>query len=718
SWAVSTRAGDQPRSDWTNIRWTFEGFMDYVRSVPNGRAVICVNVATGSPEEAAEWVRYANKVKGYHIRDWQIGNENDGDWEEAGPLSARQYAAKFLSFSRAMKAVDPSIHIHGPLHSSDEFNIKGDGLYSGHSWMETFLQVVGEAEKRDHKTWLDAVDFHTYPYWTSTRVEALGMLRGSARPGPWMDTLAKWMATYLPDGGKREVHMSEFSSTVVASSQTLRAVQASSVLHLFAQFLVRFGDRGHVLPWDTYGSLQKGPDGTYGSLRMANLTPAGSKSSWGNYTPSTQYYGLRLASQDWVREGLHMLPVQASDSAVRAFALGNGDTTRILLINLSGRELPVQVSRNDGLRVAGQVFLFSDANYLWQGDGQDAFANPGMGPWSNRFSSSASVDVQLPAMGIALVSWDPTPPEANPVIGTHYALRSSTLLPGDTLTFWGSFRQDQGSLLKGSYRCPPFVNNMELQFADGVPGGSQEGVFLQISIPRNAKPGPYRLGLELEGEGGEGLAEVLKFRVRGSYRTVLALADFNGSVADVDEDFYTYAHGENSTSITPTLQSGLPPQGGFLKATFHIEQPLGQGWPNFAALHFPVRLDQMAGQNIPGVPKGTVIAGVVFDYACQHSNPDGFFEFYAPSTVVTDYDEFRIPLRNTHGNWVRDTVLWSQMNQEGWGKSMGALDATIIKELEFRIRGEGDGELRLDNLFLLAEDGKEIPLPEGLRRIR
>ena len=54
--------------------------MKYIKTLPNAQAVICVNAGTGTSKEAAAWVRYANKVKGYNIKQWQIGNELDGEW--------------------------------------------------------------------------------------------------------------------------------------------------------------------------------------------------------------------------------------------------------------------------------------------------------------------------------------------------------------------------------------------------------------------------------------------------------------------------------------------------------------------------------------------------------------------------------------------------------------------------------------------------------------
>ena len=69
------------------------------------------NAPHPTPEEvleaAVEWVRYANIVKGYNVKYWEIGNEDslNSEW------TPEKYANTVVQFSRAMKAVDPSIKI-------------------------------------------------------------------------------------------------------------------------------------------------------------------------------------------------------------------------------------------------------------------------------------------------------------------------------------------------------------------------------------------------------------------------------------------------------------------------------------------------------------------------------------------------------------------------------------------------------------------------------
>jgi alpha-N-arabinofuranosidase len=89
--------------------------------------LITVNVVTGSPEEAASWVRYVNKQKLVSsltgkllpkVLFWEIGNEpylHEG--EEKFWMKPTTYASKALHFIAAMKKIDPDIKVGIPLRN-------------------------------------------------------------------------------------------------------------------------------------------------------------------------------------------------------------------------------------------------------------------------------------------------------------------------------------------------------------------------------------------------------------------------------------------------------------------------------------------------------------------------------------------------------------------------------------------------------------------------
>ena len=120
-------------------------------------ALICVNLGTGTAEEAAAWVEYCNGPADsqygemrsrnghpapYNIRYWQIGNEMFGGWE-IGYTGREGYIRGYKAFRAAMAAADPGIR----------FLIDGnDG-----EWNRAML--------RECSGLFDYIDVHFYPHW-------------------------------------------------------------------------------------------------------------------------------------------------------------------------------------------------------------------------------------------------------------------------------------------------------------------------------------------------------------------------------------------------------------------------------------------------------------------------------------------------------------------------------------------------------------------------
>jgi alpha-N-arabinofuranosidase len=109
--------------------------------------LLTVNAATGTPQLAADWVRYVNGEGGGAPRNgrveiWEIGNElyMEGD-QSGGHLKPEQYADRFLAFSAAMRAVDPSIRLAA-------IGLRNYGRYrlaARDDWNEVVLRKAGSA---------------------------------------------------------------------------------------------------------------------------------------------------------------------------------------------------------------------------------------------------------------------------------------------------------------------------------------------------------------------------------------------------------------------------------------------------------------------------------------------------------------------------------------------------------------------------------------------
>lgn len=155
----------------------FDSFMSTTKAI-GAQAIIIANYGSGTPEEAAGWVRYANVTKGYGVKYWEIGNEIFGngyygaDWEldyhsAKGPTA---YANNVVQYAQAMKAVDPTIKIGVVLTLPNSWP---DGVVAtGDSgdWNQTVLPIVGP--------YVDFGIIHYYPNHTTAAdvLQQIGLL--------------------------------------------------------------------------------------------------------------------------------------------------------------------------------------------------------------------------------------------------------------------------------------------------------------------------------------------------------------------------------------------------------------------------------------------------------------------------------------------------------------------------------------------------------------
>lgn len=99
-------------------------------------------------KNAVEWVRYANVKKKFGIKYWEIGNESYIN-SYAGTATPENYGKDLIEFSKAMKAVDPTI------------KIGANG--SGEGWWKTVLPVASAH--------IDFLSIHDYPAWDFTKYD-------------------------------------------------------------------------------------------------------------------------------------------------------------------------------------------------------------------------------------------------------------------------------------------------------------------------------------------------------------------------------------------------------------------------------------------------------------------------------------------------------------------------------------------------------------------
>ena len=101
-------------------------FMHYCQTL-GIEPYICVNMGTGTIDEARNWVEYCNgtgdtywanlrrqngHAEPYNVKYWGLGNEVYGSWQ-IGHLDAEDYVKRAREFAKIMKWIDPTIKLVG-----------------------------------------------------------------------------------------------------------------------------------------------------------------------------------------------------------------------------------------------------------------------------------------------------------------------------------------------------------------------------------------------------------------------------------------------------------------------------------------------------------------------------------------------------------------------------------------------------------------------------
>ena len=169
--------------DQNDVRpYQIDQFMDFAGKV-GATAIFSVRLLDGTPEQAAEMVRYTNIEKGYNVRYWNIGNEPTlfhGVMQNRGETyDVNRFNQEWRAFAEAMKSVDPTILLVGPeINQFSHDPTPGATTNYGEwdeTWMVEFLKANGDL--------VDVVSFHRYPFPKSRTAGApsLDELRLNAR---------------------------------------------------------------------------------------------------------------------------------------------------------------------------------------------------------------------------------------------------------------------------------------------------------------------------------------------------------------------------------------------------------------------------------------------------------------------------------------------------------------------------------------------------------
>jgi len=137
---------------WQSLETNQFGTDEYIQMARamDWTPMLTVNLGTGTPEEARNWVEYCNSPAGtryanlraayghpdpYNVKLWCLGNEMDGPWQ-LGHVPADQYAIRAQQAAKLMKDTDPGIELVAA-------GSCGTGLPTYMEWDRTVLEYIG-----------------------------------------------------------------------------------------------------------------------------------------------------------------------------------------------------------------------------------------------------------------------------------------------------------------------------------------------------------------------------------------------------------------------------------------------------------------------------------------------------------------------------------------------------------------------------------------------
>ncbi len=150
--------------DHNNVAtYQIDQFMTFANKV-GATAIFNVRLLDGTPEQAAEMVRYTNIEKKYNVQYWAIGNEPtlyNGELKNRGETyDIQRFNREWRIFAEAMKKVDPTIKLVGAEINQFSYDYTPGATTNfserDEAWFIEFLKANGDL--------VDVVSFHRYPF--------------------------------------------------------------------------------------------------------------------------------------------------------------------------------------------------------------------------------------------------------------------------------------------------------------------------------------------------------------------------------------------------------------------------------------------------------------------------------------------------------------------------------------------------------------------------
>lgn len=320
--------------------YQIDQFMDFADKL--GAAVLFnVRLLDGTPEQAAELVRYTNLEKKYNVQYWAIGNEPtlyDGEVKNRGEsYDPARFNQEWRAFAEAMKAVDPTIRLVGAEINQFSFD-PAPGATTNYGpwdeeWFIEFLKANGDL--------VDIVSFHRYPF-PASRVSGpptVAELRQDARTWDKIIIHARELI-HQHTGRDLPIAVTEFNSAYDKSV----GGEATPDSHYNAIWMA-----------DVLGRMIK--NGVF----MANEWTLTAKAGYGSLglIGQSDVYPAYYAYQMYKKFGNELVYSSSDDPDLSIYAARRPDgTLTLMIINLALEEKTKALRIGDQAQIGAEMWLF------------------------------------------------------------------------------------------------------------------------------------------------------------------------------------------------------------------------------------------------------------------------------------------------------------------------------------------------------------------------
>jgi len=361
-------------------------------------AMIPISLVYGTPDDAAAQMAYLKK-RGYAISYIEMGEEPDGQY-----MQPEDYAELYLQFATAMRKVEPTLKLGGPVFEGVNEDIKVWPDAQGRtSWLGRFLEYL---KARNRLSDLAFMSFEHYPFppcdivWSDLYREP--------------ELISHILDVWRQDGLPPNVPMMNTESNVTFEN-------AQQMVDIFAALWLA----------DSVGAFLTAGGAVYyhSPIQPEPLRPGcHGYGTYGNYvadenlnvkTFTAQYHASRLINLEWVqhRAGVHKLypaTCDLKDAAghilITAYAVIRPDGFwSFMLINKDQSNphdvrVALESHGNADRSFSGPISLvtFGSDQYMWKSDGPNGRPDPDLPPQSRTLAAGTQT-VTLPKASVTVL---------------------------------------------------------------------------------------------------------------------------------------------------------------------------------------------------------------------------------------------------------------------------------------------------------------------------